>query len=134
MFKERRLTRDRVLILLAIGGAIANKKMAEELNLNGLPKDYDLVALAEAVATLHEHSSGQQHSDALHAVDHFLSSLSISRPTKVSVRKQILNEVNLCATYHRGMRWMKQQFGTFLRPKGNRTDCVNKFKAIGFKE
>ncbi len=132
-WKEERLTRDRAIALLAIGAAIADKKMAQELNLSGIP-DVKLQEFAEAVKAIQTSPIGQGQSDANAVINSFLNSLVITRSTKVSVRKQLIDEANRWAVYERGKKWMRKHFGQFLRPRGTRLNAIERFKQLGFTE
>ena len=131
MFKERQLTRDRAVQLIAIGEGLASEEFARDLKLNGI--DPDLADVAEAIRVIHT-SSGQKRSDALDTLKCFFKSLGINPSDKVPLRQQMLQEANLCGLYRRGMAVMKKQFGSFLRPRGNYEDCIKKFRELGFDE
>lgn len=131
--KTELLTVDRATALLAIGAAIADKEMAKELNLDGIP-DRNLQEFAAAVKTMQDDSKGQEQSDATTVINAFLQSLVIIRSNKVSVRKQLVDSANQWALYERGKTWMRKAYGQFLRPKGSRLNAIERFKELGFTE
>jgi len=132
-WKQELMTRDRVIALLAIGAAIADKEVAEQLHLEGIP-DRNFQEFAAAVKTMQSSADTSSHPEAQMVINSFLSSLLITRSNKVPVRKQLVDEANRWAMYERGMTWMRKTFGQFLRPKGTRLNAIKWFQKLGFTE
>ena len=132
-WESERLSRDRAIALLTIGAAMADREMAEQLSLDGIP-DTRIQEFAGAVKTMQSDSDGQKKSDAQTVINSFLHSLGITRSSKVPVRQQLVDEANRWALYERGKAWMRATYNQFLRPKGTRLNAIERFRQLGFKE
>tara|TARA_R110000824_G_scaffold86938_1_gene214671 strand:- start:7162 stop:7596 length:435 start_codon:yes stop_codon:yes gene_type:complete len=129
--------RDVIIALLAIGAAMADPKIAAELDLAGVPKKNDTVRrLANAVRVLQGQSvpGSPEAFKAKQDLAQILAKLGITLKKDVKLKHQILDAANEWGVAARAVRWAKKTFEKFLIPKGSRSEVIAIFREQGFDD
>lgn len=130
--------RDAIIVLLALGAAMADQKLAAKLNLNGIPRKQKI--LRDVAASVQLLQSGVAVGDfeanqAQHTLFGFLAKLGISKRDKTKVKDLVIDAANEYGMAARGRRWAKAFFtSASLIPKGTRAEVIAILREHGFTD